>query len=92
MKLGGVVMGRIPSAASEATVVLELADGALKPDAVADIALGATLRAYSFERYKTKRKEGDEGPAKGARDARRRRRRGGAQGLVRAGRRSRRAS
>jgi leucyl aminopeptidase len=65
VKLGGAVMGRIPSAASDATVILELADGALKADATADVALGASLRGYSFDRYKTKRKEGDEGPAKG---------------------------
>ena len=64
VKLGGVAMGRIPAAATEATVVLELADGPLKPDSAADVALGATLRAYSFDRYKTKRKEGDEGPVK----------------------------
>ena len=64
VKLGGSAMGRIPSAASEATVLLELADGPLKPDAAADFALGATLRAYSFDRYKTKRKEGEEAPAK----------------------------
>ena len=36
VKLGGIAMGRIPSAASEATVLLELADGPLKPDAAAD--------------------------------------------------------
>jgi leucyl aminopeptidase len=64
VKLGGIAMGRIPAAASEATVVLELADGPLQPDSAADVALGATLRAYSFDRYKTKRKEGDEGPVK----------------------------
>ena len=64
VKLGGVAMGRIPSAATEATVLLELADGPLTADAAADVALGATLRAYSFERYKTKRKEGEEAPAK----------------------------
>jgi len=64
VKLGGVAMGRIPSAASEAMVVLELADGPLKAGAAADVALGATLRAYSFERYKTRRKEGEEAPAK----------------------------
>jgi leucyl aminopeptidase len=65
VKLGGVVQGRIPNSATEATVILELAGGALKAEAAADVALGATLRAYTFERYKTKRKEGDEGPAKG---------------------------
>src|SRR5204862_3245687 len=64
VKLGGIAMGRVPSAATEAAVLLELADGPLKPDAAADVALGATLRAYSFDRYKTRRKEGEEAPAK----------------------------
>jgi leucyl aminopeptidase len=64
VKLGGSAMGRIPSAASEATVLLELADEALKPNTAADVALGATLRAYAFDRYKTKRKEGEEAPTK----------------------------
>ena len=64
VKLGGAAMGRIPAAASEATIVLDFADGAAKPDVAADIALGATLRAYSFDRYKTKRKEGEEPPVK----------------------------
>jgi leucyl aminopeptidase len=64
VKLGGLAMGRVPSAANEATVLLELADGPLKPDAAAEVALGANLRAYSFDRYKTKRKEGEEQPAK----------------------------
>ncbi len=63
VKLGGVVMGKLPSGASEATVVVDLPGGGLKPDRVADIALGVRLRAYSFERYKTRRKEGDEKPS-----------------------------
>jgi leucyl aminopeptidase len=56
-------MGRIPGAAGTATIVLELADGALKGDAAADVALGASLRAYTFDRYKTRRKDGEEKPA-----------------------------
>ena len=64
VKLGGVVMGKVPSAATEATILLELADGPLKPEAAADVALGTVLRTYSFDRYKTKRKEGEEAPAK----------------------------
>lgn len=64
VKLGGSAMGRIPAAASEATMLLELADGPLMADAAADVALGATLRGYSFERYKTRRKEGEEAPVK----------------------------
>ena len=60
VKLGGIVMGRIPAAASEATVIADLPGGPIKPDRVADIALGMQLRAYAFERYKTKRKDGEE--------------------------------
>jgi leucyl aminopeptidase len=60
VKLGGIAMGRIPAAASEATIIADLPGGGIKPDRIADIALGVELRAYSFERYKTKRKEGEE--------------------------------
>jgi leucyl aminopeptidase len=60
VKLGGIAMGRIPSAATAATVIAELAGGAMKPDQAADIALGIRLRAYAFDRYKTKRKEDEE--------------------------------
>jgi leucyl aminopeptidase len=60
IKLGGVAMGKIPAAAAEATIVAEFGAGALKPDQAADLALGVRLRAYSFDRYKTKRKEGDD--------------------------------
>jgi leucyl aminopeptidase len=60
VKLGGTAMGKLPAAASEGTIFAEFASGALKPDQVADLALGARLRAYSFDRYKTKRKEGEE--------------------------------
>jgi leucyl aminopeptidase len=64
VKLGGVAMGKIPAAATEATVIVDLPGGAPKPERVADMALGMRLRAYAFERYKTKRKEkdGDEQP------------------------------
>jgi len=60
VKLGGIAMGKVPAAATEATLFAEFGSGALKPDQVADLALGARLRAYAFERYKTKRKEGEE--------------------------------
>ncbi len=64
VKLGGVVLGKIPKAASEATVIAEFAAGVLKPEQVADMALGARLRGYTFDRYKTKRKEGEDAPTK----------------------------
>ena len=64
VKLGGIVQGRVPSSATEVTVILELGNGPVKADAAADVALGASMRAYTFDRYKTKRKDGDEGPSK----------------------------
>jgi leucyl aminopeptidase len=63
VKLGGTALGKVPSSAADATILAELAGGALKPEQAAEVALGIELRAYSFERYKTKRKEGEEPPA-----------------------------
>jgi leucyl aminopeptidase len=60
VKLGGLAMGRIPAAATAATVIADLAGAPLKPDQAADLALGMRLRAYAFDRYKTKRKEDEE--------------------------------
>ena len=57
LRLGGVVMGKIPSSASDATVVTETSDGPMKPEAVAEVGFGARLRAYTFDRYKTKKKD-----------------------------------
>jgi leucyl aminopeptidase len=64
VKLGGAAMGKVPSSASEATIFAELSAGAFTPDQAADLALGTQLRAYVFDRYKTKRKEGEEPPVK----------------------------
>jgi len=60
VKLGGAAVGKLPRSAVEATIFADLPTGAMKPDHAADLALGARLRAYAFERYKTKRKEDDE--------------------------------
>src|SRR2546430_5813763 len=57
-------MGKIPAAVSDATLIADLPGGAFKPERAADLALGAQLRAYEFERYKTKRKEEEEKSAK----------------------------
>jgi leucyl aminopeptidase len=62
VKLGGAAMSKIPTAAAEATIVLDLPAGPMKPEQAADVALGVELRAYAFDRYKTKRKEGEERP------------------------------
>ena len=50
VKLGGIAMGRVPSAATEATILAEFGSGALKPEQIADLALGVRLRAYAFDR------------------------------------------
>ena len=64
VKLGGTAMGKVPNAATEATIIAELAAGALKAEQAADVAFGTRLRGYAFDRYKTKRKEDEEPPAK----------------------------
>jgi leucyl aminopeptidase len=64
VKLGGSALGKVPNAAAEATIMAELSTGALKAGQAADVAFGARLRGYAFDRYKTKRKEGEEPPAK----------------------------
>jgi len=64
LKAGGIAMGKVPAVAAEATIVAEFASGALKAEQVADLALGARLRAYTFDRYKTKRKDDENRPKK----------------------------
>jgi leucyl aminopeptidase len=60
LKLGGAVMGRIPRVTRAATIFLEAAGVTVKPETAAEFALGLKLRAYRFDRYRTKRKEDEE--------------------------------
>jgi leucyl aminopeptidase len=64
VKLGGTAIGKVPSSASDATIFAEVASGVLKPEQAADMALGTQLRTYVFDRYKTKRKEGEDAAGK----------------------------
>ena len=64
VKLGGTAMGKVAPRAERATIFAEFSAGSLKPDQAAEIALGTQLRAYVFDRYKTKRKEGEDPPIK----------------------------
>ncbi|QEN90367.1 leucyl aminopeptidase [Labrys sp. KNU-23] len=57
VKAGGNVIGKLPASAKAATVVLDLPDAAVTADQVADFSLGARLRAYKFERYKTRKQD-----------------------------------
>jgi leucyl aminopeptidase len=67
VKFGGMAMGKLPASASEAAIFADLPGGALRAEQAADLAQGARLRAYTFDRYKTKRKE-DETPPPSARN------------------------
>ena len=59
VQFGGAAIGKVPKAAAEATVFAELPGGAMSAEQAADLAQGAGLRAYAFDRYKTKRKDDD---------------------------------
>ena len=50
---GGFVAGKINGKAS--TVIVDVPGADVSADAVADLALGARLRKYSFDRYKSKK-------------------------------------
>ena len=63
LKIGGFAIGKLPNSASEATLFADFAGGPLKIEQVADLAQGASLRAYTFDRYKTKRKNDEKPPA-----------------------------
>jgi leucyl aminopeptidase len=56
--LGGGIAGKLP--AGPATMIAAVESEDLAPSVVADLVLGMRLRAYSFEKYKTKKKDDDE--------------------------------
>ena len=60
LKLGGTVAGKLKASTKTVTVVAELPKDSMSADQAAAIAAGIRLRAYSFDRYKTKKKDGEE--------------------------------
>jgi leucyl aminopeptidase len=67
LKLGGTVQGVLQKCKAEAaTVLAETPDGSLAASAAAEFAMGAKLRAYKFDAYKSAKPD-DEGGAKPAR-------------------------
>jgi len=58
LKLGGVVFGAM-TRGRDATILLERPDGKAVGEA-ADLALGAALRSYSFEKYKSQKPDEEE--------------------------------
>jgi leucyl aminopeptidase len=57
LKFGGVTAGKLNAASESVTVIAELPEAAMQADAAAAIASGIRLRAYKFDRYKTKKKD-----------------------------------
>jgi leucyl aminopeptidase len=60
MKLGGVLAGKLTARTDSVTVIAELPKGTMSADQAAAIAAGIRLRAYKFDLYKTKKKDGEE--------------------------------
>ena len=60
-QLGGLVAGKLSG--KTATAMLELPGIETTPEAAAEFALGARLRAYSFDRYKTRKKDDEDADA-----------------------------
>ena len=60
LKLGGTLAGKLTARTDTVTVIAELPKGAMSADQAASVASGVRLRAYKFDRYKTKKKEGEE--------------------------------
>jgi len=61
LKYGGTLAGKLNAATEAVTVLAELPAGPMTPDQVSSLAAGIRLRAYRFDRYKTKKKDDDGG-------------------------------
>jgi leucyl aminopeptidase len=61
LKFGGIAAGKLRPGNDALTIIAESPDGAVKPESAAAIAAGVRLRAYKFDRYKTKKKDGEDG-------------------------------
>lgn len=64
LKLGGAAFAKIGHAKT-ATAVLALPEAAVSPENAADFALGMLLRAYRFDKYKTKKNDDNDTEPKG---------------------------
>src|ERR1700724_572562 len=62
LKLGGAAAGKLRAGNDAVTIIAELPDAAMQPDQAAAVAAGVRLRAYKFDRYKTRKKDGEDAP------------------------------
>ncbi|MGJ5216667.1 leucyl aminopeptidase [Bradyrhizobium oligotrophicum] len=61
LKYGGILTGKLNSGTEAVTVLAELPAWPMTPDQVSSLAAGIKLRAYRFDRYKTKKKDEEGG-------------------------------
>ena len=61
LKFGGVAASKLPAGTAAMTIMAELPDGAMTSEQAVAVAAGLRLRAYKFDRYKTRKKDGEEG-------------------------------
>lgn len=61
LKFGGIAASKLPAGTSTVTIMAELPGGAMTSEQAVAIASGLRLRSYKFDRYKTKKKDGEEG-------------------------------
>ena len=62
LKLGGTAAGKLRAGNDAVIIIAELPDAAMQPDQATAVAAGLRLRAYKFDRYKTRRKDGEDAP------------------------------
>ena len=60
LRLGGAVAGKLRAGNNAVTVIAELPKGAMTAEQAASFVSGLRLRAYKFDRYKTKKKDGED--------------------------------
>ena len=60
LKFGGVLAGKVGSSADAVTIIAELPSADMTAEQAASVAAGVLLRAYKFDRYKTKKKDDDD--------------------------------
>jgi leucyl aminopeptidase len=60
LKFGGAAAGKLLAGNGAVSIVAELPGGAMKPEQAAAVASGVRLRAYKFDRYKTRNKDGED--------------------------------
>lgn len=61
LKFGGMAASKLKAGTAGMTIMAELADGTMTSEQAVAIATGLRLRAYKFDRYKTKKKDDEEG-------------------------------